>query len=134
MQSSGDLGASVQVEAIAQPGVPLDKLEAAIDAELKKIASEPMSAEELMRAKNQYETGFVSRLQSVVARASMLNQYETFVGDPGWAERDLERYRAATADGILRIAKATLDPNARVVIHVVPQEKKSAPQGAGGAK
>jgi predicted Zn-dependent peptidase len=134
VQSSGDLGSSFQIEAIAQPGVPLAKLEAAIDAELKKVTGEPVSADELLRAKNQYETGFVSRLQSVVARASMLNQYETFVGDPGWAEKDLERYRAVTADALLRTAKSTLDPNARVIIHCVPQEKKSAPQGAGGAK
>ncbi|UQA58859.1 M16 family metallopeptidase [Polyangium aurulentum] len=134
VQSSGDLGSSFQIEAIAQPGVPLAKLEAAIDAELKKITGEAVTADELIRAKNQYETGFVSRLQSVVARASMLNQYETFVGDPGWAEKDLERYRAVTADALLRTAKSTLDPNARVIIHCVPQEKQSAPQGAGGAK
>jgi predicted Zn-dependent peptidase len=131
-QSSGDIGSSFQVEAIARPGVPLDKLEAAIDAELKKITSEPVSAEELARAKNQFETAFVSRLQSVAARASMLNQYETYVGDPGWAEKDLERYRAVTAGKLLETAKATLDPNARVIIRVVPEEQQSAPAGAGG--
>jgi zinc protease len=125
VQSSGDLSSYFEVEAIARPGVPLDKLEAAIDAELEKITKEAVSQAEIVRAKNQYETGFVSRLQSVVARASMLNQYETYVGDPGFAEKDLERYRAATADSMLKTAKSTLDMNARVIIHVVPEKKAS---------
>jgi zinc protease len=122
-QSSSDSGSSFEIDAIAQPGVPLEKLEAAIDAELKKLLAEPISATELARAQNQYETGFVSRLQSIHTRATTLNLYETFVGDPGFAEKDLDRYRAVTPASLLAIAKGTLDPNARVIIHVIPEKK-----------
>jgi zinc protease len=122
-QGSQDSASFFGIEAIAQPGVPLDKLEAAIDAELKKIMAEPVSAAELSRAQNQYETDFVSRLQSIHRRATTLNLYETFVGDPGFAEKDLDRYRSVTPASLLAITKGTLDPNARVIIHVVPEKK-----------
>ncbi len=122
-QNSQDSASYFGIDAIAQPGVPLDKLEAAIDAELKKILAEPVSAAELTRAQNQYETDFVSRLQSIHRRATTLNLYETFVGDPGFAEKDLDRYRSVTPASLLAIAKGTLDLNARVVIHIVPEKK-----------
>ncbi|MBK9264291.1 MAG: insulinase family protein [Polyangiaceae bacterium] len=126
-QASQDSGSYFQVEAIAQPGVPLEKLEAAIDAELKKLTSETISAAELTRAQNQYETSFVSRLQSIHTRAMNLNLYESFVGDPGFAEKDLDLYRAVTPASLLAIARGTLDPNGRVIIHVVPEKKPEAP-------
>ena len=120
-QESGDLGSRFVVEAIARPDVPLPKLEAAIDAELAKITAAPITDAELTRAKNQYETGFVSRMQSIAQRASILNTYETHRGDPGFAPKDLARYRSATAAGIQATAKATLDPKGRVILHVVPK-------------
>ncbi len=133
-QASQDLGSYFSIEAIARPGVPLEKLEAAIDAELKKITSDTLDAPELLRAKNQYETSFVSRLQSINARASALNQYETFLGDPGFAEKDLNRYRSVTPASLLAIARGTLDPNARVIIHVLPEKKAEAPSVAEAAR
>jgi predicted Zn-dependent peptidase len=122
-QASSDSGSYFEIDAIAQPGVSLEKLEAAIDAELKKIAAETVSAAELARAQNQYETDFVSRLQSIHRRATTLNLYETFVGDPGFAEKDLDRYRSVTPASLLAITRSTLDPNARVIMHIVPEKK-----------
>nr|AYM54418.1 peptidase M16-like protein [Phaselicystis flava] len=132
-QRSQDLGSYFEIEAIAQPGVTLEKLEAAIDAEVKKIAAAPVTPEELARAKNQFETAFVSRLQSVAERASTLNNYETTKGDPGWAEKDLQRYRGVTAASLQATAKSVFDPNARVIVRVVPKEEQDA-KGAAGKK
>jgi len=134
-QRSQDLSSLFVIEVVAQPGVPLDKLEAAIDAEVAKLAASPPSGEELRRAQNQFETGFVSRLQSVNERASLLNIYQMAVGDPGYADKDLARYRAATAAQVQATVKATLDPNARVIIRVVPKEAPAAaPAQPGGGK
>ena len=87
-----------------------------------------------MRAKNQFETAFVSRLQSVAARASMLNRYETFVGDPGFAEKDISRFRGVTPASLLATSKSTLDLNGRVIIYVEPEKKAPPAASAGGAK
>src|SRR5262249_6609177 len=121
-QNSNDLGSYFTVEAIARPGVSLEKLEEAIDAELARVRDKRVSQEEFDRAKNQLETAFVARLHSTAGRPSMLNMYEATRGDPGYAERDLQRYRSATAEAVQRYAQATLDPNARVIIRVVPAD------------
>jgi predicted Zn-dependent peptidase len=136
-QASGDLGSQFVVEAIAAPKVTPARLEEAMDAEITKIAAQPVTPEELTRAKNQFETGFVTRLQSVVQRASILNQYEAQRGDPGYAEKDLQRYRAVTAEALLATAKRTLDPKARVILHVVPkaaEPEAGKPAKKGGGK
>ncbi len=128
-QHSQDLSSYFSVEAIAQPGVSLDTLEKAIDAELAKVRTEPVAAPELTRAKNQFETGFVTRLESVPARAMMLNQYQLAVGDPGYAEADLARYSNATAASVQAAAAKYLDPDARVILRVVPKDAPpDAPQ------
>ncbi len=131
-QHSQDLSSFFTVEAIAQPGVSLDTLEAAIDAELAKVTAAPPTADELSRAQNQYETAFVERLEAVPARAALLNQYQLSVGDPGYAEKDLARYRAATPASVQSIARQVLDPNARVILRVVPSVAPKAPDAKGG--
>jgi zinc protease len=134
-QQSGDLGSRFVVEAIARPGVKLDQLEKAIDAELAKLRKDEVTAAELSRAQNQYEMAFFSQLQSAMRRASLLNAYETYKGDPGFLEQDLNRYRTATPAALLKIAKETLDPKARVILHVVPKkEDKPAAKKPAGAK
>jgi zinc protease len=127
-QDSGQLGSRFIVSALARPGVSLDRLEAAIDRELDKVRSRPVELTELERSKNLVETAFVTRLESVRERASLLNMYHAELGNPAAASLDLERYRSATAAGIRGAASSYLMPKARVILRVVPRAKK------GGAK
>ena len=122
-QESAQLGSRFVVGVIARPGVSLDRIEAAVDKELEAIRKTPMSDDDLVRAKNLVETGFVTRLESVRERASLLNMYQAAMKDPGFAQKDLERYRSATKEGIRDTAAKYLDPNARVILRVVPAGK-----------
>ena len=110
----------------------LDDLEAAIDAEVAKLVAKPVSLEELQRAKNQFETAFVTRLQSVSERASLLNRYEAGKGDPGFAEKDLQRYRDVTPASLQATMKSVFNPGARVILRVVPKPRDAAPAGRNG--
>jgi zinc protease len=133
-QRSQDLSSAFVIEAVAQPHVSLDTLEKAIDAELAKLRAAPPTAEELKRAQNLYETSFVARLESLQERASRLNQYQQSVGDPGYADRDLARYHAATPESVQAIAKQVLDPNARVILRVVPQDAAAGDEAPAAAR
>jgi predicted Zn-dependent peptidase len=135
-QESGTLGSRFVVDVIARPGVSLDKLEAAIDKELEKARKAPLAEEELERSKNLVETSFVVRLEGVRERASLLNMYQAEVKDPGFAPKDLERYRRATSGDIRAVAEKYLVPNARVIVRVIPKKKApaSGPKAAGGEK
>ena len=122
-QSSGSLGSRFEIGVLARPGVSLDKLESAVDKEIAKVRAELLRPEELTRAKNMLESAFVRRLESVRERAAILNMYQAEIGDPGYAQRDLDRYRQATAEGIRTVAGTVLDPNARVILRVVPRKE-----------
>jgi predicted Zn-dependent peptidase len=126
-QQSGTLGSQFTIGVLARPGVSLDKIEAAVDKEIDAVRHTALSEDELTRAKNQVETGFVARLQSVEARASLLNTYQAEVGDPGFIQKDVARYRAVKKEDVVAIAGKVLNPNARVILRVVPTKK-------GGAK
>jgi predicted Zn-dependent peptidase len=125
-QDSGVLGSRFIIGVLARPGVSLDKIEAAVDKELDAIRKAPISDDELTRAKNLIETGFVTRLESLQQRASLLNMYQAEMKDPGFAQKDLERYRGATKESIKDTIDKVMLPNARVILRVVPKK--------GGAK
>ena len=57
-----------------------------------------VSPDELARTLALTETAFVSRLQTVGGfggKSDQLNNYNVFLGDPGYFSRDLARYRHA---------------------------------------
>jgi predicted Zn-dependent peptidase len=128
-QSSMALGSYFAIEAIARPGVSLDDLEKAIDAEVEKLRQTAVGSDELKRARNSYEAGFVQRLQSLATRASLLNGYFAEQGDAGFIAKDLDRYLQASEADLLKYAQATFDPNARVILRIVPKEKEAASGG-----
>jgi zinc protease len=136
MQSSRDAGSYFEVDAIARPDVSLAQLEAAIDAELTKLVKEPLSPDELTRAKNQLETRYVQRLESLAERAMLLNSYQATRGDPNYAEKDLQRYRDVTATSFQQAVRSTLNLDARVILHIVPKPEQtpSGQPAQGGAQ
>ncbi len=127
-QQSGALGSRFVIGVLAKPGVPLEKIEKAVDAELVKIAEKGITEDELLRAKNGIESAFVTRLQTVRERASLLNMYEAEVKNPGYADQDLLRYTSATRERVRETSAKYLAPNARVILHVQPAAKKGGDQ------
>lgn len=121
-QDSGFLGSRFVVDVMARPGISLDRIEAAVEKELEALRKAPLSDDELTRAKNLVETGFVTRLESLQQRAGLLNMYQAETKDPGWAQKDLERYRGATKESVKDTVNKVMLPNARVVLRVVPKK------------
>jgi zinc protease len=50
-----------------------------------------------------------------------LNQYNVFVGDPGYFEEDLGRYRAATPETVRDACRQYLAGRPRVALSIVPK-------------
>ena len=121
-QASMSLSSHFNIEVLVRPGVELDTIEREIDAVIAELRSEAVSQAELDRAKNQYEAAFVGRLQSLATRAQLLNRYQSSQGDPGWASADLQRYLGAAPPHLLAVAQRVLDPERRVILHVVPKK------------
>ena len=118
-QDSSTLSSVFTIEILVRPGVSVDAVEKATDAILTQAIAKVPTEEEVRRAKNQVSFQFVDRLQSVAARARLLNLYWCDKGDPGFVNKDLARYEQATAEGILAQAKKTITMGGRVIVRVV---------------
>src|SRR5688572_23717253 len=84
-QSGQPLSGFFAMWATARPGADLKQIEQIIGDEINRLAKEGPTAEELSRAKTKWEYGFVSGLEAIGGfggKADLLNQYNTFLGDP----------------------------------------------------
>jgi zinc protease len=123
VQQSRELSGFFQIISTAAPGHGLPAIEALIARELDAMAGRGPSEEELQRSHAQAEAHFVYRVQTVGGfggKSDQLNQYNVFLGDPGYLRQDLERYRAATPESV-REACARHLAGPRVALSVVPK-------------
>jgi zinc protease len=127
-QNSRELAGFWQVVATAAPGHTLEQLQRGIDAELATLSDQGPTDDEMARGHAQIEAQFVYRLQTLGGfggKADQLNAYAVFVNDPGYFERDLERYASVTADDLHRAVRKYLRTDNRVALSVVPRGKLS---------
>jgi zinc protease len=125
-QYSLALGSIFTIQATAKPGVGLETLEQAIDEELANIQSDGPSLTELDRARNTIESGIIRGLETLGGFggvADRLNQYNHFLGHPGYLEQDLNRYETTSVEALRNLARMKLARERRVVIHGVPGQK-----------
>jgi len=123
-QSSREIGGYFQIIATAAPGRTLTELEQAISDAIEAFVGEGPTAPEMERCQAQAEANFVFRLQTVGGfggKSDQLNAYNVFVGDPGFFERDLDRYRRVTGGSMQRVAREWLQADRRVILSVVPK-------------
>ena len=115
-------GASIDAGwATVRPGVSVDRVEQAVHEELERLASEPVSADELARAFALIEADELGALQRVEERADRLSMYATLFDDPDRVNRMLSRYLAVTPEAIQEVAAATFRPDNRVVLTYLPE-------------
>jgi zinc protease len=128
-QSGQPLGGWFALWATARPGSDLNQIEQIITAEIARLAKEGPTAVELDRAKTKWEFNFVSGLERIGGfggKSDLLNQYNTYLGDPGKFEQDLARHRAVTADSLRAAVDRYLNNRNRVVVRFHPEPSTKA--------
>ena len=86
------------------PGQTPQTMEKELLGEMDRLRKEPVGEEELKRAKNQIEAGFVFQEDSVHRRASLLARFE-LIGGFALKDQYLDKIRAITADDLKRVAQ-----------------------------
>jgi predicted Zn-dependent peptidase len=125
-QMPTQLGSAFVITATAMDGVPLPRLERALRSEVEALADTPPSAEELSRVQAQFELGLLAELEGLLARATRLNQYWAYTGDPGFLSKDLARFREVDAAQLSRVTATYLVPDDAARIVVLPEAKPAA--------
>jgi zinc protease len=126
-QQSMMLGSVFQIEVTARPGHTPQEIEAAIDEELAKFREAGPDQADVERARNQVETRTIQGLErfgGFGGVADLLNSYNHYLGDPGYLQQDIARYRAVTTASVRAFAQQYLSPTARVVVYGVPGPKQ----------
>ena len=120
------LGSVFEIRATAKPGVKPEDLEKAIDEELEALRKTGPTQAEVESSRNLIQSQIIRGLEVLGGFggvADRLNQYNHYLGDPGYLAKDLERYDKATASSIQKIAQEKLAKNSRVVVYGVPGKK-----------
>ncbi|HSE05716.1 MAG TPA: pitrilysin family protein [Methylomirabilota bacterium] len=107
--------------AAALPGQTPEAVEQALLAEVERLKQEPVSDEELTRARNQIEASFVWRQDSVFSRASVLGRFEV-LGSWRLMEAYLPRLRAVTPADLQRAARTYFPLDRKNVSILLPAE------------
>ena len=145
-QQSLNLGSVFEIVVTARPGHTAGEMEKAVDEELAAFRKNGPTAIELERAQNGIETGMIQGLELLGGFggvADRLNEYNHYLGNPGYFPQDVHRYQAATTESIRAFAEAQLKPAARVVVYGIPGKPDLGPdvptpknqqkgQGTGG--
>jgi zinc protease len=129
-QQSLILGSVFEIVVTARPGHTAEEMEKAVDAELTAFRKDGPTAVELERARNGTETGMIEgleRLGGFGGVADRLNEYNHYLGNPGYFPQDVRRYQSATTDSIRAFAEAQLKPAARVVVYGIPGKPDLGP-------
>lgn len=110
------------IYALTAPGHTVEEVAAAMDAEIQRLKTELVSAEELDRIKTQARAGLLGILASNQGMASLLPEYEAATGDWRNLFEDLRKFEAITAEDVRRVAQTTFVPEKLTIGKLLPPE------------
>ncbi|MCH9009911.1 MAG: insulinase family protein, partial [Chloroflexi bacterium] len=128
MHHAQEIAGEFHIQVTANPGHSLEEIEEAVRFELDRIVKEPPTEKEMTRARNRVQSHYVRQTQKFGGfggRADLLNSYNTYLDDPGYMRKDLDRYLAVSSEDVVRVASTVLGRD-HVGLSVLPEESLSA--------
>ncbi len=108
------------LSATPTPNTTLEQLEQKIRAEIEKLQTHGITAEELQRVKTQTKASFILSNRSINAQAQQLGYNQTVAGDYRYSDRYLEALERVTAQDVQRVAQQYLTMDKRYVGYFQP--------------
>ena len=106
---------------IVQPGHTPEEVEKALIAELDRMVSEPVSAHELERAKNQFARDYILGRETIQEKATQLAHAAVIHSDIRTADGEFDIFQRITAEDIQRVARKYFTPTNRLVLTIMPR-------------
>jgi zinc protease len=116
--------------AIVQPGHTPAEAAAALIAELDRLKTEPISARELQRTKNQFARDYILGRETIQQRAGVLAHAVVAHRDITTADGEFDIFQRITAADVQRVARTYFTPENRLVLTLMPG-KAPVPGAAG---
>ena len=109
--------------AIANAGVEVNALETAMQREVDRLSTTPISATELAKLKVQVETEAIADNSRVAGIAGNLATAHVLLGNTELINTELDRYLSLTAEDLQRAARTYFVKDNRVVLHYLPKNQ-----------
>lgn len=103
-----------------------DEILALLDPAFARMRAEPVSDDELVRAKARLELGALQQLETAAGKAEQIGFFETVLGDPTHCFRRVEAFRRTTVGDLRRVARRYLVDASRTVLSVIPDNDAAA--------
>jgi zinc protease len=106
--------------ALPKPGEEVTQIREQIFDEIKRVATEGPSSEEMEKLRNSLCNDAVRGRQSTMYRAQRLAEFALYDSDPELFDSELDHYLRITADDIRSAVASYVDVANRVVLDIVP--------------
>ena len=117
--------------AIVQPGRTVAEAEKALVAELEKLKSEPVTAHELQRAKNQFARDYIIGRESNQEKALHLAHAAVIHNDITTADGEFDIFMNVSAADVQRVAKTYFTAENRLILTIMPKGAGTGSKGGG---
>ncbi|HYO92367.1 MAG TPA: insulinase family protein, partial [Pyrinomonadaceae bacterium] len=125
---------SMYLFALPKPGKDPAQVKQTVLNEIKRLATEGPTVDEMEKLRNGLVNDAVRGRQSSLFRAQQIAEYTLYDNDPNLFNTELDRYLAVTAEQIKQAAKRFLDTDNFANLSIVPGgaagTRASGPQGA----
>lgn len=111
-----------------RPGVKVEDLEKGINDEIRAVAKDGVTPEELRKAKTQLLRQFIERRRSSLFTAILIGQYTVYFHDPNLINTVLDKENAVSLDEANAAAKKYLVQDQRTVVTTLPAAQNAAAQ------
>ena len=112
--------------AIANQGKNIKEAATSMDYVFQQMRQQPVTREELTKAKNQTTAGFIVGRQSMQQKADLLGQMAVLRGNPELVNTEYAKYQAVTAGDIQRVCQKYITSTNETKLWVYPEAAPNA--------
>lgn len=109
--------------ALPNMGNSVESLENSMDSIINDLKVTLVGDKEFQKVKNQIESNFIQKNETMAGIAESLANYETYFGDANLINTEIEKFRKVTREDLQNVAKKYLNKNNRVVLTYIPKKK-----------
>jgi zinc protease len=129
VEFSGDLREDVGLlffELVVGSGKSVKGAERELFAEIERIATLPVSSEELRKAKNRLITARLRERETCAGRAEAIGRAAVILGDAGRVNEEVSRLQGVTAAEVLGVMRGVFTKENRLTLEYLPESMKGA--------
>ncbi len=118
---------ALYILSLPKPGNDAKAVRATVDAEIKRMASDGPTTEEMEKLHNSLRNDAARSRQSSLFRAQSMSEFALFDGDPNLFNTEFSRYITVTPAQIKEAVARWLVTDNRVLLEIIPAKKKPGP-------